>query len=96
MDHRHSGSSSDSFGLFCVVCSLGDQRQRIRERGSDGLYSKISGGMNMINLRFGSVDKVVLPVPDKPKKIAELVPSIFVLAEQCICRAEFDPFAGCL
>ena len=33
-----------------------------------------------INLRFGSVDKVVLPVPDKPQKIAELVPSIFVLA----------------
>ena len=58
MDHRHSGSSSDSFGRFCVVCSLGDQRQRIRERGSDGLYSKMSGGMNMTHTVYVKLDEI--------------------------------------
>ena len=33
---------------------------------------------------FGSVERVVLPVPDRPKKIAVFLPSMSVLAEQCI------------
>ena len=38
-----------------------------------------------ISFRLGSVDKVVLPVPDKPKKIA-VSPLSSTLAEQCIGR----------
>jgi hypothetical protein len=35
-------------------------------------------------MRWGSADSVVLPVPERPKKIAALPPLISSLAEQCI------------
>ena len=38
-----------------------------------------------------SVDRVVLPVPDRPKKMAVFLPSLSVLAEQCM---EAMPFSG--
>ena len=44
-----------------------------------------------IRRRFGSVERVVLPVPERPKKIAVFLPSMSVLAEQCI---EAIPFSG--
>ena len=42
-----------------------------------------------INEQVGSADKVVLPVPDKPKNKATL-PSELTLAEQCIGRTSFS------
>ena len=44
-----------------------------------------------INNLFGSVDRVVLPVPDRPKKIAVFSLFISVFAEQCI---EAIPLSG--
>ena len=44
-----------------------------------------------ISRRLGSVDRVVLPVPDRPKKIAVFSPFISVFAEQCM---EAMPFRG--
>ena len=41
--------------------------------------------------RFGSVDRVVLPVPDRPKNIAVFSPFLSQFAEQCI---EAMPFSG--
>jgi len=36
-----------------------------------------------MSVRFGSAESVVLPVPERPKKIA-VSPSLPILAEQCI------------
>ena len=44
-----------------------------------------------ISRRLGSVERVVLPVPERPKKIAVFSPLRSVLAEQCI---EAMPFRG--
>ena len=41
--------------------------------------------------RSGSADRVVLPVPDNPNRMA-LSPPVPTLAEQCI---ESCPFCGC-
>ena len=40
---------------------------------------------------YGSVESVVFPVPDRPKKIAVFLPSKSVFAEQCI---EAIPLSG--
>jgi hypothetical protein len=40
---------------------------------------------------LGSVESVVLPVPERPKKIAVFSPFLSVLAEQCI---EAIPLSG--
>ena len=40
---------------------------------------------------FGSADSVVLPVPERPKKMAVFSPFISVFAEQCM---EAMPFKG--
>ena len=40
---------------------------------------------------FRSVERVVLPVPDRPKKIAVFSPFMSVFAEQCM---EAMPFSG--
>ena len=45
----------------------------------------------MFAANFGSVDRVVLPVPDSPKNTAVFLPCLSVLAEQCI---EAIPFSG--
>ena len=44
---------------------------------------------HIIKALFGSVDKVVLPVPESPKKIA-VSPFSLVLAEQCIAAMPFN------
>ena len=51
---------------------------------TNGAINQAFSSSSPISRRFGSVDKVVLPVPDRPKKIAESVPSMLVLAEQCM------------
>ena len=42
-----------------------------------------------INIRSGSADSVVLPVPDKPKNNA-VSPSLPILEEQCIGKTSLD------
>ena len=40
--------------------------------------------------RLGSADKVVLPVPDKPKKKIAVSPCMPTFAEQCMESTSFD------
>ena len=42
-----------------------------------------------INEQVGSADRVVFPVPDKPKK-SETFPSLFTLEEQCMGKTSFS------
>ena len=59
-----------------------------------GCYAKVinlDAESEPISRRFGSVDSVVLPVPDRPKKIAVFSPFMSVFAEQCM---EAMPFSG--
>ena len=76
-----------------------EQSLRSREFEPDGpnYTPRISGVMHIengkspIRRRFGSVESVVLPVPESPKKIAVFSPFISVFAEQCM---EAMPFNG--
>ena len=41
---------------------------------------------SVLGIIAGSVERVVFPVPLRPKKIAGFTPSLFTLAEQCMAR----------
>ena len=60
------------------------------EAGSAGTL--LYGAMNYTahgDALTGSVDRVVLPVPDRPKKMAVFSPFMSVLAEQCMAAMPF-------